>query len=78
VLGTKLDPRYADFFAFLKPGSFRCGNNHTHTYDSDDVAFFPSSPETPISEAAMLKNRAAYELLGSSKMKPSASPLLTT
>jgi len=67
VLGTKLDPRYADFFSFLKPGSFRCSNDHTHNYDSDDVFFFPPSPETPITEAEILKNRANYKLLGSSE-----------
>lgn len=65
LLGTKLDPRYGDFFSFLKPGSFRCVNNHIHNYDLDDVFFFPSSPETPVNEAEIQKNRANYELLGS-------------
>jgi hypothetical protein len=62
-LGTRLDPRFADFFAFLKPGSFRCLHGHTHTYDSDDVFFFSSSPETPVTEAGIQGNRANYELL---------------
>jgi hypothetical protein len=65
VLGTKSDPRYADFFSFLRPGSFRCVHGHTHTYDSDDVFFFDSSSETPANVAEILKNRANYLLLTS-------------
>jgi hypothetical protein len=67
VLGTKLDPRFADFFSFLKPGSFRCLHGHTHNYDSDDVFFVPFS-EAPANEAQILENRANYELLGSMQM----------
>lgn len=67
VFGTRLDPRYADFFKFLKPGSFCCLHDHTHNYDSDDVFFFSSSPETPVTEAVIRKNRANYKLLDSSE-----------
>ena len=67
ALGTNLDPRYDDFFSFLKPGSFRCNHDHSHTYDSDDVFFF-SSLETPVTEAGIEKNRANYQLLDSSEM----------
>jgi hypothetical protein len=63
LLGTKLDPRYGDFFGFLKPGSFRCVNGHTHNYSSDDVFFPPSSPEMPVTEGPIQKNRANYKLL---------------
>lgn len=62
VLGTKLDLRFADFFTFLKPGSFRCVHGHSHNYGSDDL-FFASPLETPATEAKILKNRALYELL---------------
>ncbi len=65
VLGTKLDLRYADFFCFLKPGSFRCVHGHSHNYDSDDVFFLPSSSGIPITEAGIRKNRDNYKLLGS-------------
>jgi hypothetical protein len=68
VLGTKVDPRYADFFAFLRPGAFRCGRDHSHNYDSDDVCFFESSPESPITETEIQMNRAKYQLLGSPEM----------
>ncbi|MGD0942510.1 MAG: hypothetical protein ABR905_22685 [Terracidiphilus sp.] len=64
VLGTKLDPRYGDFFSFLKPWSFLCVHGHTHNYDSDDVFFFQSSAEMPVTEAGIQKNRANYELFG--------------
>jgi hypothetical protein len=67
VLGTKLDPRYGDFFSFLKPGSFRCAHNHIHNYDSNDVFFFQSSSETLAKEAEILKNRAGYEFLDCSE-----------
>jgi len=63
VLGTKSDPRYADFFSFLRPGSFQCVHGHTHNYDSDDVSFFASSSETTAIIAEILKNRAYYMLL---------------
>jgi hypothetical protein len=69
ILGTKLDPRFEDFFKFLRPGSFRCAHNHTHDYDSDDV-FFASPSETPATEAEILKNRASYDLLGPPELPP--------
>lgn len=67
ALGTKLDPCYGDFFSFLKPGSFRCTHDHTHTYDSDDVCFFDSS-HTAVTEDGIQKNRANYHLVGSSEL----------
>jgi hypothetical protein len=67
VLGTKLDPRYGDFFKFLKPGTFHCIHGHTHSYDSDDVFFFHSPSETSAKVAEIQKNRANYFLLGSSE-----------
>jgi len=63
VLGTKSDPRYGDFFSFLRPGCFQCIHGHAHTYDSNDVFFFSSFSETSLTEAEMLKNRANYEFL---------------
>ena len=68
ILGTKLDPRYGDFFSFLKPGSFRCDHDHTHNYDSDDVFFFESSAKVPFEEFEIRKNRANYQLLVPSEM----------
>ncbi|MDR3726814.1 MAG: hypothetical protein P4K86_07225 [Terracidiphilus sp.] len=65
LLGTKIDLRYADFFSFLKPGTFCCMHGHSHSYDSDDVFFFQSSSETSAKEAEIQKNRANYILLGS-------------
>jgi len=67
ALGTKLDARYEDFFKFLKPGSFRCRHDHTHTYDSDDVCFLDSSG-SPVTEDEIVKNRANYQLLNSSEL----------
>jgi hypothetical protein len=63
LLGTKDDPRYGDFFKFLRPGSFQCVKGHVHNYDSDDLYFMASSSVTPATEAEILKNRANYELL---------------
>ena len=65
VLGTKADLRFADFFSFLQPASFRCVHGHTHRYDSDDVFFFPSTNKTPADVAEILQNRANYLLLDS-------------
>jgi hypothetical protein len=70
ILGSKLDPRYADFFSFLQPGSFSCVHGHTHNYDSNDV-FFASSSDTPATEAQKAKNRALYELLSPSELAKS-------
>ena len=67
MLGTKSDPRYGDFFSFLRPGTFQCVHGHAHTYSSDDVFFFSSSSEIFVTEAEMLRNRANYELLRSSE-----------
>jgi len=72
ILGTKHDPRFADFFSFLTPGTFRCVHAHTHIYDSDDVVFFAPSSETPVTEAEILKNRAKYEFLSSKQSIASA------
>jgi len=74
LLGTRLDPRFAGFFAFLKPGSFHCAHAHTHNYDSDDLYFFDSSSETPATEAEILKNRANYKLLFSTELAGPVDP----
>jgi len=72
VLGTKSDPRYADFFSFLRPGSFQCTHGHTHNYESDDVFFFADPWETPAAASEILKNRANYILLTSKELAPPA------
>ena len=59
LLGTKSDPRFADFFSFLRPGSFQCIHGHAHSYDSDDVFFFAPTGK-PASMAEIVENRAKY------------------
>ena len=66
ALGIRLDPDLGDVLSFLKPGTFRCVHGHTHNYHSDDVHFFPP-PQTQITKAGILKNRANYKLLDQSE-----------
>jgi hypothetical protein len=74
ALGTKLDPRTADFFKFLKPGSFRCVHGHNHCYDSDDVFFFLSSARAPATGAEIQRNRANYKLVDQAEWNSGLGP----